>query len=495
MTFNAGNTANSDLLLVGTHTAQVTDGTNITDLAGNPATTAPAAVPITGTGGPTAPVIAARETIDNDADGQIDHIRITADQALNDNFGDLTITVSGYTITGYVTEIGAGGDNDNVFYVQLTESGSPDTGVRPTVLVTANTLLTDFGGSNPVAPDPTPDSKIAFQTNRDGNEEIYVMDADGSNQINLTNNAAVETKPSWSPDGSQIVFDSDRDGNWEIYIMDADGSNPTNLTNNAADDQRPAWSPDGSKIAFGSDRDGSLDEIYVMNTDGSNPVRLTNNTDNDLAPSWSPDSSKIAFRSFRDGNGEIYVMDADGSNQINFTNNAADDGNPEWSPDGSQIAFRSMRDGDWEIYVMDADGSNPINLTNNAAYDSDPSWSPNGQPDRVSLGPRRQLRDLRDGRRRNQSGKHHKRPRGRHCAGLVARSEYTGHRLRSAGAPGGPLEPVERHRSVPAGGRTSGLHLQRDTGRAAHGGRARSPPGASPTARATATTCRPSAAV
>ena len=98
--------------------------------------------------------ITSRETIDSDADGQIDHIKITTDQALNDNFGDLTVTVSGYTVTGYVTEIGAGGVNDNVFYVQMTESGSPDTGVRPTVLVTANTLLTDFGGSNSLVPDP-----------------------------------------------------------------------------------------------------------------------------------------------------------------------------------------------------------------------------------------------------------------------------------------------------------------------------------------------------
>ena len=298
--FNAGNTANTDLLLVGTHTVQVTDGTNITDLAGNPASTAAVAVPITGTG-TAAPAIAVRETIDSDADGQIDHIKITTDQALNDNFGDLTMTVSGYTVTGYVTEIGAGGVNDNVFYVQLTESGSPDTGVRPTVLVTANTLLTEFRRvEQPVAPDPAPDSKIAFQTDRDG-ELRDLRHGRRRLQPDQPHEQRSESKrnPSWSPDGSQIAFDSDRDGNWEIYVMDADGSNPTNLTNNAADDQRPAWSPDGSKIAFHSNRDGNLDEIYVMDADGSNPIRLTNNTDNDHCPSWSPDGSKIAFRSFQ----------------------------------------------------------------------------------------------------------------------------------------------------------------------------------------------------
>ena len=139
-----------------------------------------------------APTVTARETIDSDADGQIDHIKITTDQPLNDNFGDLTMTVSGYTVTGYVTEIGAGGVNDNVFYVQLTESGSPDTGVRPTVLVTANTLLTDFGGSNALLPIRLQTARSRSDTNRDGNYEIYVMDADGSNPTRLTNDAAVD---------------------------------------------------------------------------------------------------------------------------------------------------------------------------------------------------------------------------------------------------------------------------------------------------------------
>jgi len=93
------------------------------------------------------------------------------------------------------------------------------------------------GGS----PDGT---RIAFQSNRDGNYEIYVMDADGSNQTNLTNNPADDMFPVWSPDGTKIAFMSNRDGNWEIYVMNADGSNQTNLTNNIGDDMYPMWSPD-----------------------------------------------------------------------------------------------------------------------------------------------------------------------------------------------------------------------------------------------------------
>jgi hypothetical protein len=114
--------------------------------------------------------------------------------------------------------------------------------------------------------------RIAFISKRDGNWEIYVMNADGSGQTNLTNNPAHDWGPSWSPDGRRIAFYSDRDGNWEIYVMNADGSGQTNLTNNPADDWGPSWSPDGRRIAFFSDRDGNR-EIYVMNADGSGQIQ------------------------------------------------------------------------------------------------------------------------------------------------------------------------------------------------------------------------------
>ena len=110
------------------------------------------------------------------------------------------------------------------------------------------------------------------------------MNADGSNQTNLTNNAADDRHQSFSPDGT-IAFVSDRDGNNEIYVMNADGSNQTRLTNNAADDGQPSFSPDGSKIVFYSNRDGDY-EIYVMNADGSNQTRLTNSAAFDVGPSW-----------------------------------------------------------------------------------------------------------------------------------------------------------------------------------------------------------------
>ena len=96
-----------------------------------------------------------------------------------------------------------------------------------------------------------------------------------------------DTCPAWSPDGSQIAFDSDRDGNYEIYVMNADGSNPHNLSNNPANDEDPVWSPDGSQIAFDTKRGGN-NEIYVMNADGSNQHNLSSNPADDRHPAWRP---------------------------------------------------------------------------------------------------------------------------------------------------------------------------------------------------------------
>ena len=243
-------------------------------------------------------------------------------------------------------------------------------------------------------------AQIAFISDRDGNYEIYVMDNDGNNQRRLTNNPNFDISPSWSPDGKRIVFMSDRDGHvhvngwptFEIYVMDDDGGNPQNLTNDPSNDASPSWSPDGKRIAFTSDRDKDElnTDVYVMDDDGGNRQNLTNDLNDDRHPSWSPDGKRIVFSSDRDGHfigedgitSEIYLMDADGGNQQRLTENRNNDHSPVWSPDGKRIAFASDRKGDgenYEIYLMDDDGGNKRRLTENRDDDVSPSWSPDGK--------------------------------------------------------------------------------------------------------------------
>lgn len=236
--------------------------------------------------------------------------------------------------------------------------------------------------------EPETGSKVVFFSDRDGDEEIFLMNADGSNTQKITDNKTSDWHPSISNDGKKIAFVR---GGRDLFIMDVDGSNEQQLTSSSGILAYPSWSPDDSKIIFGDDRSG-YHEIYTIKLDGSGLVQLTNSNDfndsnfNNYSPRMSPDGSKIAFQrgnSKTSAISHIFTMNADGTDlqKITSTNNDDNISNhaPSWSPDGSKLAFQSDQDGDNEIYTMNPDGSGIRKLTDNSEYDSSPVWSPDGK--------------------------------------------------------------------------------------------------------------------
>jgi Tol biopolymer transport system component len=226
--------------------------------------------------------------------------------------------------------------------------------------------------------------KLAFVSRRDGNSEIYVMNADGSEQENLTRQPANDSHPSWSRDGRKLVFVSRRDGNAEIYVMNADGSGLRNLTRAPSDDLDPAWSPDGRAVAFVQKKCvpsrpcGTAFKAYlaVVNADGSGLRRLTTRPAHLFNPSWSADGKTIRYgRS---------LVNADGSGSSELPRNVPLAG--AWSPDGQRIAVVSVAHGFTEarnpsklgLWVMNADGSNARRVAAKATS-GEPAWSPDGR--------------------------------------------------------------------------------------------------------------------
>ena len=229
---------------------------------------------------------------------------------------------------------------------------------------------------------PPLSGKIAFASSCNRNQEVYVMNANGSGDpINLTNRPdADDGDPTWSPDGTQIAFSSNRSGNWTTYIMNADGSDQVCLLEDVYDAWGPAWSPDGTKIAVACMNDSSADfEIFTVDVQSQALTQVTDNTSTDCHPSWSPDSHKIVFTSDRDNNQEIYVADLLTGIKTRLTENLSNDDYPEWSPDGNMIAFVSERDGNLEIYSMDIASKAITRLTYSDSIDKHAQWSPDGQ--------------------------------------------------------------------------------------------------------------------
>lgn len=251
------------------------------------------------------------------------------------------------------------------------------------VEIITSTSLEEVAAGLP-EPDPLPPfglgggtGRLAFFSYRDGNDEVYLINADGSGLTRLTTSLGYDKSPLWSPDGRSIAFTSVRYGGWDIWMMDADGSKPQRLTFDGAEKYPDAWSPDGNRIAVVSKQHGTYD-VFILDMVSGEMSPLVVSSAVDVNAAWSPDGSRISFVSNVEGTYHLYVIGVDGTNRKRLTPDGTNIpyGTPSWSPDGRMIAFS------WngEIYMMDANGSNWQQLTD-ASYATAiaPAFSPDGR--------------------------------------------------------------------------------------------------------------------
>jgi TolB protein len=215
-------------------------------------------------------------------------------------------------------------------------------------------------------------------------EDLWVMNADGTNSRELAGNAS---GPTWSPDGSSLAYFSSSLSDPHVRVINLDGTGDRRVTNDPVAAFQPAWSPDGSRIAMVT---LGAKDLLLINPDGSGLVNLTPGGTDDDSPTWSPDGSRIAFNTGPENQpleSDIAVVNPDGSSRIVLTNNPGFDLSPSWSADGSKIVFESSATGNSEIFVMNADGTGQMNLTNRpGAHDTEPDWSRgSGSPTAVRL--------------------------------------------------------------------------------------------------------------
>ncbi|HMB70930.1 MAG TPA: hypothetical protein VKU85_16565 [bacterium] len=220
---------------------------------------------------------------------------------------------------------------------------------------------------------------VAFTYN---DSEIWAVDAEGLDLRLLTNQGS---NPIWSADGTRIAFESDRAGTFDVWTMNADGTDAVNLTDDGATDEtKPTWSPDGSRLAY-TVSDGSSLKVWTINADGTGAAALTGAMGNETYAAWSPDGTEIAYAStlcrpvdlIPCGDWELHVIGADGTGDRFLTSNLTKDIRPAWSADGTRMIFTGDEPGNYDIYTMDAGGGSSVNITSHGAEDvvSPQSWA------------------------------------------------------------------------------------------------------------------------
>lgn len=224
------------------------------------------------------------------------------------------------------------------------------------------------------APD---DSWVVFQSNRDGNVELYYTDLLGSGEaIRLTETEANNTNPMYGPDSNTVVFQSDRNGNYDLFTIDQNTGKETQITSNGQDDINPYYSPDLKWIVYQSNRNNNWD-LYLLNVETATEFQLTSSTGDEVFPAWSPNGKQIAYLTDTNGATDLFVIDLDTKVVKQLTKDGKTN-NATWSPEGDRIAYQSQRDGNLDIYSFDLLKDKEYRVTDFEGVDSGPTWDCGG---------------------------------------------------------------------------------------------------------------------
>ncbi|GAB4496901.1 MAG: hypothetical protein OHK003_03720 [Anaerolineales bacterium] len=251
--------------------------------------------------------------------------------------------------------------NVELYYTDLLGSGEA---VRLT--------NTESNNTNPMY---GPDAEtIVFQSDRNGRSDLFTINQKTGNEVQLTSSPADDINPFFSPDIRKLVFQSNRNGNWEIFVLDLETGTETQLTNSPQDETFPAWSPNGKQISFILDENGATN-LYVLNlvTNELKQITTDGKTTNAV---WSPEGDRIAYQSERNGNLDIYSYDFRNNTEYRVTDYEGIDSGPTWDCGGANLAFTSVRDGDLNIFQVFWQGGSAGNMTIDPASDKWSQWRP-----------------------------------------------------------------------------------------------------------------------
>jgi len=224
--------------------------------------------------------------------------------------------------------------------------------------------------------------RIVFQSNLDGDNDIYLLTADGLRR--LTDDPGSDEFPRWSPDGKSIAFSSNREGRYQIYLMEADGRNARRLTSGEVEAIEEGWYPDGKRIAYTEQRKRALGRSYRLMTldlsTGRAAPLLADFAGSAALPDFSPDGLLLAFTGKRTMGWDAFVADLK-SGETRALSTGGRSCRPRFSPDGTKIAYvSSSADGKGDIWLVDPDGGGREQLTERPeTYDYFPAWSPDGK--------------------------------------------------------------------------------------------------------------------